>query len=71
MPMEPTTEESATKMVPASTEILELASAKVDAAAAKEERSRAYILRRAIHAWADTQPTPRGNKASRPAPAKA
>jgi hypothetical protein len=46
-------------MLPASTEISREASAKVDALAEKDDRTRAYVLRQMIHAACDKLPTPR------------
>lgn len=52
-----TAKETAEKMVPASTEISPEANARVQAFVEREDRSRAYVLRLAIHEWAKKQPS--------------
>lgn len=60
--METTINATLPAMLPASTEISRDASAKVEALAHKETRTRAFVLRRIIHEWADKQPTPKAKK---------
>lgn len=48
--------------VPVSTEITAGALAKIDAHRARDDRSRAYVLRRIVHDWAAKQPTPKQAK---------
>jgi hypothetical protein len=58
----PVLEKPLASMASASTEISASASAKVDAVAKRDERTRAFVLRKIIHEWADKQPTPKKAK---------
>lgn len=46
----------------ASTFINKDADAKINAVASRDDRTRAYVLREIVHAWAAKQPTPRKNQ---------